>query len=165
MTEEMIDVVDENDEVIDVKPKSEVWDKVLLHRGIIIFLVNSKNEIFVHQRALVKKTYPGWWDIFINGYTSSKEDYDEAAKRELKEETGIDAEKLNLIKKIRCKLPHDDWFGKLYKVVYDGELTLQKEELEQGKFIPFEQLDEFVKTHKIKPSSLFIYENFRGLIK
>jgi len=165
MKEEMINIVDENDNVIDVKSKSEVREKVLLHRGITIFLLNSKKEVFVHQRASIKKAYPNYWDIFINGFCSSGEDYEKAALRELREEVGVNAEKLDFIKKIRYKSDNDDWFGSLYRYVYDGELKFQKEEIEKGFFIPVDQLDEFIKTHKIKPSSLFMYENCKDLLK
>lgn len=166
MTEEdLIDVVDENDEVIDSKPKKEIREQVLTHRGVDIILFNSKDEIFVHQRSSNKKTYAGYWSIFFGGFVDQGEDYEFAAIRELKEESNIKADKLIFITNFRYKVKNDDWFGKLYKFTSDMKVMIQKEEIEQGYFIPLEQLEEFINTHKIKPSHKFIYEHFRKLIK
>lgn len=165
MEEELIDVVDENNKVVDVKPKSEVKKNVLTHRGVDILFLNSKNEVFVHQRASIKESYPLYWAIFAGGFVSHGEDYKGAAFRELREEVGINADKLDFITDFRYKDVKDDWFGELYRCVSDQEPKLQREEIEKGFFIPIEQLDEFVKTHKIKPSNLFIYKNFKDLLK
>jgi len=166
MTEnELLDVVDENDNVIDVKPKQEVREKVLTHRGVDILLLNPKNEIFVHQRSFSKRTFPGYWALFAGGFVSSGENYETAALRELKEETGVVASKLEFIACFRYKVSWDDWFGKLYKHVSDDKIKIQKEEIEQGYFIPLNGLDEFVRTNKIKPSHLFIYEKFKEKLR
>lgn len=165
MTEEMIDVVDGENKVVDVRPISEVRKKVLTHRGVDILLVNSKKEVFVHQRAAIKKTFSLYWGLFAGGFVSSGEDYEEAGLRELEEETGVKATELEFLGKFRYKVENDDWFGKLFKCVSDQEIKLQKEEIEQGFFIPLTELAEFVKTHKIKPSNLFIYEKFKEILK
>jgi isopentenyldiphosphate isomerase len=165
MEDEMIDIVDENDKVVDIKPKSEVREKVLTHRGVDILLLNSRNEIFVHQRALTKMTYPGYWSLFAGGFVSHGEDYEQAALRELEEETGIKTDKLELIGNFRYKVENDDWFGKLFRITSDQKLKLQQEEIEKGMFIPIEQLGEFVRKNKIKPSNLFIYNRFKDKLK
>jgi len=163
--EDLIDVVDENDNVIDTKPKKEIREQVLTHRGVDIILLNSKNEIFVHQRSLHKKTYAGFWSIFLGGYVDHDEDYEMAALRELEEESGIKADTLTFITSFRYTTKQDDWFGRLYKFTSDREIIIQKEEIEQGFFIPLETLDEFINTHDIKPAHKFIYDHFRKLIK
>jgi len=163
--DDLIDVVDENNNVIDTVPKHEIREKVLTHRGVDILLMNSKGEIFVHQRALVKKTYPGYWAIFLGGYVDHGEDYETAALRELEEESGIKADKLDFVTDFRYKTDKDDWFGKLYKFISDNPVRLQEEELEQGIFITLEELDQFLETNKIKPSHKFIYGKFRELIR
>ena len=161
---ELIDVVDEQDNIIDVKPKKEVREKVLIHRGVVILALNSNDEVFVHQRALTKKTTAGYWDIFFGGYVSHNEDYLNAALRELEEESGIKATDLTFITKFRFRVSDDDWFGKLYKCVFNGNLKLQKEEIDKGFFIPINELDNFIQKNKIKPASLFVYDNYKDLI-
>ena len=160
-----IDVVDENDNIITMRPKREVRERVLTHRGVDIILLNSKNEIYVHQRALTKVTYPGYWSIFFGGYVDHGEDYEVAALRELEEESGIKAERLIFLTSLRYKTKHDDWFGKLYKFISDEGVAIQKEEIEQGFFIPLEELDKFMDSHDVKPPHRFIYEHFRESIK
>lgn len=165
MKEELIDVVDENDIIIDVKPKSEVRDKILTHRGVKIIIMNTNKEIFVHQRSYKKKSHAGKWDIFFGGFVSHDEDYEQSALRELKEEAGINANELEFVTDFRFTVKDDDWFGKLYKFVHDGEIKLQEEEIETGKFISLAEVDDFVKEHEIKPSSEFVYKNFQNIIK
>ncbi len=165
MNEEMIDVVDENDKVIDVKPRSEIKNKAILHRGAHTFVLNSKKEIFVHQRASKKKDEPLLWAMFTGGFVSSGEEYEEAALRELEEEIGIKADRLEFIGDYRYKVETDDWFGKLYRYVSDEEIRLQEEEIEQGFFIPLEELGKFVQEHEMKDSDLFTYKKFKDMIK
>lgn len=161
MTEEKIDVVDEQDRIIGILPKSKIMDDAITHRGVYVMLLNLDDEVFVHQRAFRKKSYPDYWDMFVGGFVSSGEDYNTAARRELKEETRIIANGIDFISKFRYKTKEDDWFGRLYKYATNQEPVIQEEEIEQAFYLPIEQLEDFIKQRKVKPSSLYVYENYR----
>ncbi|PLW79995.1 hypothetical protein C0585_04880 [Candidatus Woesearchaeota archaeon] len=162
--DDLIDVVDDNDEVIDTKTKKEVMEQVLPHRGVNIILFNSKDEIFVHQRSLDKKAYPGYWAFLFGGFVDAGESHDEAALRELEEESGIKADKLEFLKYFRYQTRSDDWFGKLYRLISDENVKIQEEEIEKGFFIHLSELDDFIKNNKIEPSNKYMYKDFKELI-
>src|SRR5579872_1691656 len=86
---EYFDVVDENDKIIGIKPKAECLAKGLLHRAILVFLLNEKNEVYIQRRAKNALFYGGFWSASCTGHVSSGETYDDAAKREMIEELAV----------------------------------------------------------------------------
>src|ERR1044071_58563 len=90
MAEDIFDVVNERDEVIDAKPRSYVHANGLLHRAVHVLVFNSRGEIFLQKRSMLKDRQPGVWDSSCSGHVDSGEIYDETAVRELREEIGLD---------------------------------------------------------------------------
>ena len=89
---EYFDVVDEHDAVVGSRPGTECVHKGLLHRAVLIFLTNPRGEVYLQKRAGHLLFYPGYWSASVTGHVSSGETYLQAAKREVKEELGIDCE-------------------------------------------------------------------------
>ena len=89
MSEEIFDVVNERDEVIDARPRSEVHRLGLRHRAIHVLVFNSHGETFLQKRSMTKDREPGKWDSSSSGHVDSGEDYDACAVRELREEIGL----------------------------------------------------------------------------
>lgn len=87
--EDIFDIVNERDEVIDRKPRSEVHASGLLHRAVHVLVFNSQGEIFLQKRSMKKDRQPGVWDSSCSGHVDSGEDYDQTAVRELGEEIGL----------------------------------------------------------------------------
>ena len=96
---EVVDVVDEDDNVIGtIFRKDEIFGKHIL-RSASIFLINDKNEILLQLRSKNSKHYPLHWDVSGGGHVNSGESYEECAKRELFEETGIRVDNLRFLGK------------------------------------------------------------------
>lgn len=89
--EEMFDVVDEDDVVVDVLPRSEVHARGLLHRAVSVFVFNSRGELLLQKRSATKDEYPLLYTSSASGHVSAGETYDETAPRELQEELGLAA--------------------------------------------------------------------------
>src|SRR5215468_11100142 len=89
MPEDIFDVVNERDEVIDSKPRSEVHRLGLLHRAVHVLVFNSRGQIFLQKRSMKKDRQPGLWDSSASGHVDSGEDYDATAVREVREEIGL----------------------------------------------------------------------------
>jgi isopentenyldiphosphate isomerase len=88
-SEELVDIVDEDDNVLYQCTRKEMRAQVLRHRAVFIAVVNSAGELLIHQRSAMKDLWPSWWDLAVGGVVSAGESYDAAALRELDEEVGV----------------------------------------------------------------------------
>lgn len=135
MSEEIFDVVNEHDEVIDAKPRSEVHRLGLLHRAIHVLVFNSRGETFLQKRSLTKDREPGKWDSSTSGHVNSGEDYDASAVRELQEEIGLIVLKTpeRLFKLDACA-ETDQEFVWVYRCQAEGPFRLHPGEIERGEW-------------------------------
>lgn len=93
MQDEYLDLVNEKDEVIGKKWRSEVYAEGLSNfRVINCFLVNSEGKLWIPRRTAAKRLFPSCLDVSMGGHVESGEDYDFSFKRELAEELNIDAD-------------------------------------------------------------------------
>src|SRR4030042_2591668 len=91
--DEYLDLVDENDNVIGKKLRSEIYAENLSnYRVINVFIVDSKGEILMPRRTASKKIFPLCLDMSVGGHVRSGESYEEALKHETKGEVGINIE-------------------------------------------------------------------------
>lgn len=89
MTDEIIDVVDRQDQVIGQASRQAVHARGLRHRAVHILIFTGRGELLVQKRAATKDTFPGCYDSSAAGHLGAGEDYDAAAGRELDEELGL----------------------------------------------------------------------------
>ncbi len=114
---------------------------VLPHSVVLLF--NDKNQILVEERA-----DDGFFD-FPGGGIDPKESAEEAAARELKEETGLIANKLEFFKLYSGEITHYTYFSgdEIYGLDavyickdYSGELIPQIEEVNKLNFYNIEDI-------------------------
>jgi isopentenyldiphosphate isomerase len=135
MSEEIFDVVNERDEVIDRKPRSEVHRLGLLHRAVHVLVFNSRGEIFLQKRSMKKDRQPGVWDSSSSGHVDSGEDYDACAVRELREEIGLLVSKIpERLFKIDACAETDQEFVWVYRCKSEGPFRLHPDEIECGEW-------------------------------
>jgi isopentenyldiphosphate isomerase len=84
--DESVIIVNEDNEVIDVIPRSLMRSGELLHRASYITIFNPSGEILVQKRSMKKDVYPGYFDPTTGGVVVENETYEENARRELEEE-------------------------------------------------------------------------------
>ena len=65
MSEEIFDAVNERDEVIGQRPRSEVHRLGLEHRAVHVLVFNARGELFLPKRSLKKDCFPGAWDSSV----------------------------------------------------------------------------------------------------
>src|SRR6266403_4721632 len=90
MAEEIFDVVNERDEVIGKRPRSEVHRLGLMHRATHVLVFNKRGQVFLQKRSVKKDRQPGLWDSSASGHVDSGENYDACVVRELQEELGLE---------------------------------------------------------------------------
>ncbi|MGA1238696.1 MAG: NUDIX hydrolase [Limisphaerales bacterium] len=135
MSEEVFDVVNERDEVVGQAPRSEVHREGWLHRAVHILVFNSKGEVFLQQRSMLKDCFPGVWDSSAAGHLESGEDYDQSSVRELEEELGwkVDRVPEKLFKVAACE--ETGWeFVWVYRCEAEGPFVLHPEEISDGRW-------------------------------
>lgn len=92
MTEEKVILVNEKDEQIGLMPKLEAHEKAVLHRAFSVFILNSKNEVMLQQRASQKYHSPLLWTNTCCSHQREGETNIEAGNRRLREEMGFSTE-------------------------------------------------------------------------
>lgn len=139
---------------------------------IHICIFNSNGEILIQQRQPFKSSWANMWDISVGGSSQCGESSKDAAKRELKEELGIDFD----FSQIRPHLTmnFENGFDDFYILNFDVDLNtliLQQEEVQSVKWATKEEIIELIKENKFIPyceefiSLLFDLRLKRGILK
>jgi isopentenyl-diphosphate delta-isomerase len=110
MIEENVILVNTDDEQIGLMPKLEAHEKAVLHRAFSVFILNSKNEIMLQQRAHQKYHSPLLWTNTCCSHQRDGETNIGAGSRRLFEEMGFKTELKEL-------------FHFIYKAPFDNGLT------------------------------------------
>jgi len=132
-------VVDEDDNVIGKATRSECHRRGLIHRSVYIIVMNDKGEVFLQKRSMKKDLYPGCYACSATGHVEYGESYEEAARRELKEELGIESP-LKKICKFKCFFEIEREISVLYVCHHNGPFDLNSEEIESGEFLSIEEI-------------------------
>ena len=158
MSKEMIPIVDEKDEIIDIKPISEVHKLGLLHRESYVYLINFRQEILLQKRIDT-----GLWDHSAAGHFSKNESYINGAKREVEEELGININ-ISELKKIAYERltsvkPHKNnvRFAEIFlikKNISINEFNIDNNEIKEIKYFNKQELiDLLSKPHLLTNSA------------
>jgi isopentenyl-diphosphate delta-isomerase type 1 len=163
--EEIFDIVNDQDEVIGQKPRSEVHARGLLHRAVHVLVFNARGEIFLQKRSLKKDRQPGVWDSSCSGHVDSGEHYDQTAVRELREEIGLQlsAPPEKLFQLNACA-ETDAEFVWVYRCENNGPFQLHPDEIETGGWFAPEQVSRWIneKPHEFAPAFVFIWQKYIG---
>ena len=147
MSEEWLDVVDEQNRVTGQAKRKDVHEKGLRHRAAHILIYNQQGDLFLQKRSENKDTFPGYWDSSAAGHVDAGESYDQCITREVTEELGIvleeTPEKLFLL---QASPETGMEFCQVYKTIYDGPFDLNEEEIEEGKWFSEIEIEEWLKT-------------------
>ena len=132
-----------SDYLKDVREKTGHMPLLIPHSVVVVF--NEKNEVLLEERS-----DDGYFD-FPGGALDLKETMEEAAKRELLEETGIIADELKLFKVYSGEITHYVYFNgdEIYGVdavylchKYHGELKPQQGEVKNLVFVSLDKMPE-----------------------
>ncbi len=154
MSEELVDIVDDDDNVTTTVTRSEMRARRLQHRSVGIAVFSSEGRLLIHRRSDTKDIWPGWWDIAAGGVVAAGETYEDAARRELTEELGISD---TTIEYVGSGHYVDDDLAALcrgYRIVHDGPFTFADGEVTETRWVTFDELDAMLATHRFLPDSL-----------
>ncbi len=134
MHTEYLAVVDENDQIIDRRPRAEIHALSLKHRAVHILLFDDQDRLFMQKRSMLKDTNQGLWDSSAAGHVDDGETYASCAPRELREELGI-ATELTALFKLEPTPGLGMEFIQVYRGQHNGPFSLAVEEIEEGRWL------------------------------
>ena len=155
---ELWDGYNENEEKIGVDiVRGEKISKGILHAVVDVIVYHEDGTFLLMQRDWNKPNKPGLWEAGARGSVVKGEEFLDAAKRELFEETGIKANNLELIYTI--KKVEKNTFYKMYTcrcnikkdsiILQDGE-TIDYKWVTKNELINLIDSDNFVSPDKSK---------------
>ncbi len=164
VSEEIFDVVNEQDEVIGRASRGEIHRLALRHRAVHLLAFNSSGELFLQKRSMKKDCDPGTWDSSASGHVDGGESYDEAVRREAMEELGhvLGSTPETLFTIEACE--ETGWeFARVYRCRAEGPFTLQAEEIDEGRWLAPKAIEEWITTSPNDFASSFrlIWERLR----
>jgi len=161
--DEIVLIVDKDNKVTGSAPRHQMRASGLPHRATYILVFNSLGELFVQKRTMTKDIYPGYYDVAAGGVVLAGERYDESAKRELAEELGIKETDLTSHFTFFYQEDKNRVWGRVYSCIYDGELTLQAEEVESGYFMPPQEVLALSKKKRFTKDGIYVLERYLEL--
>lgn len=156
--------MDEDDNVIGKASRKEVRVGALRHRIVKIIVIDKKDRYLIQKRSQKKDNFPSHWDLGCAETVASGETYDEAALRGLKEELGMEIPKSELCLQFSFKYdsPIHNANYNVYKVLYDNKLNLQKDEIDEIRFLKKEDIFGLIKEGTFHPAAALIFKKYCG---
>ncbi len=154
MSDELVDIVDDDDNVVATVTRSEMRSRRLQHRSVGIAVMSTAGRLLIHRRSDAKDIWPGWWDIAAGGVVAAGETYESAARRELAEELGVVDVDIEFVGEGRYL---DDQLAALcrgYRIVHDGPFTFPDGEVAEVRWVTFDELETMLASHRFLPDSL-----------
>ena len=162
---EFLDYVNDRDEVIGSAPRSEVYEKRLLHRIVHVLVFNKNRELALQRSSDNKEFCPGHWGTSAGGHVQSGEAYQEAALRELEEELEV-----TLPLEFMFKDFYEDAQRGLRKILvtfktsYNGPFLINKNEVQDIHFFSLNKIQEMINDgEKFHTELLFLLEKHFGI--
>ena len=171
MVEKKVVLVDKSGNQIGLMPKLEAHQKGILHRAFSIFLFNSKNQILLQKRSLIKYHSAGLWTNTCCSHPRDGEDIIDAGKRRLYEEMGIKTELKKefefTYKEVLGNGLTEHEFDHVLIGNFNGNPILNKDEVEDWKWMSLEEIEKNINENKDDYTVWFViafnyfYKNFK----
>jgi isopentenyl-diphosphate delta-isomerase type 1 len=142
MTEELLDIVDDNDHVIGQESRAVVHQRGLQHRGVHVFLFTDDGKMLIQKRSADRAASPSLLDCSISEHVKAGEDYHDAAVRGMKEELGVEGIEIERLTKFRMNYGvNDNEISELYQGVVHPELVqFDPVEIESVMYLSMDEL-------------------------
>ena len=157
--QEEVILVNELDIPLGSCEKMEAHRRALLHRAFSVFIVNSKGEMLLQQRAPEKYHSAGLWTNACCSHPRPGEDTKQAALRRLHEELGFTTE-LEKIFDFTYKSVFENGltefeFDHVFIGTYDLTVHPNREEVSNHSFLSLDAIDASLLAHPEKYTSWF----------
>ena len=164
--DEWLDEVNEQDEVIGRRRRSEIHQSNLRHRSVHLFVFDQEGRLFLQKRSHRKDVHPGLWDTSAAGHVDAGEDIGTSALRELKEELGLAPKTpLEFLLKLEAEATTGWEFISLFKTIAESPITLEAEEIDEGQWLSESAVNAWIKMggEGLTPTFIHLWTHYRRL--
>mgnify|MGYP003269364723 FL=1 len=153
---EFWDIYDENKQLTGRKMKRNDWclKEGEYHLTVLGVIARPDGTFLITKRVMTKAWAPGWWEV-SGGGVQAGESSEEAVRREVKEETGLDVRNAEGGYAFTYKRVNpdegDNYFVDVYRFVMDideKDVSFQEAEIDGHMFATREQIESFAKEGK-----------------
>jgi isopentenyldiphosphate isomerase len=137
----VIDVVDDADHVVGTIRRDEALTSSVGFRVAHVFIFNRRGHLLLQRLAPERERHPLRWGSSVAGYLFSGESYEEAARRRVQQELGIDALALA---PVGVTSMHDTAARKfigLFTASHDGPFTPLSSQIAELRFWPLREIE------------------------
>ena len=157
---DLVDVLDDAGRPVATVTRREMRARRLPHGATYVLVFNRWGELFVHQRSPGKDLFPGYWDVAVGGVLAAGESFDEGARREAREELGVELEPERLFP-LRWADERTVVHGMVYRAHHDGPFRLQPEEIVRGEFLALDAVAARARREPFCPDGLAALAEYR----
>jgi isopentenyldiphosphate isomerase len=133
---ERFEIVDEHDLVIGTARRRECHgNPALVHRTAHVVVRSGDGRVLLQKRSAAKDIQPGRWDTAVGGHLHPGETYEQAARRELAEEIGIDEpQPLTHLFDTHIRNSVESENVRVFGLTHDGPFVPQADEIDDLRF-------------------------------
>lgn len=158
---ERVVIVDRHNRSLGVVSRPLMRSQGLIHRASYVLVRNRRGELFIQKRSMAKDVFPGYWDIAAGGVVQARESYEDSARRELLEELGVDVPEMRHLFDHFHDGDRTKVWGRVFACTHEGPFTLQREEIDHGRFLAPEALHELHSREPITPDGMEILQRLQ----
>ena len=158
--EEMFDVYTKEGEFLGTRPASicKSDNPGFYYKVVRIILLNENNEILIQKRSSNVNYCPLKWELSASGHVDRGENELEAAIRETREEIGVSLNANNM-KLIHTSINKNALtYTYIARIKNTTEFTLQKEEVEEVKYVSLYEFKNIIYTDDFTPKENGYFE-------
>jgi isopentenyldiphosphate isomerase len=158
MTDELLDIVNDEDMVIAQEMRSIIHRLGLQHRGVHVFLVTPDGRLLVQLRSRHRETFPLALDCSVSEHVKAGEDYQHAANRGLAEELGVYGVNTHAVVKFSMVYgPNDFEICLLYEgIVNPAQVRIDPLEVDGVAYYHLDALDRLIQDRQVVFSGWFV---------
>jgi 8-oxo-dGTP pyrophosphatase MutT (NUDIX family) len=116
--------------------------------------MSGDRRLLVHRRADDKDVWPGMWDVAAGGVVAAGESYEDAARRELAEELGVEVADFHHLGEGRFADESVALIARGYLAVHDGPFTFTDGEIAEVRWVDANDLDALMAVERFVPDNV-----------